>query len=78
MISFYLINNSKNLVIYDLETASVKTKKGEVYKIEATDYKLKPKVKEFLEGFIGLYINGEYVRAVNGKTFEVLNLVLKK
>ncbi|WP_101845083.1 aldehyde dehydrogenase family protein [Halobacillus sp. Marseille-P3879] len=36
-------------------------------------YNLKPKVKEFLEGTIGLYINGEYVQAVNGKTFEVID-----
>lgn len=41
--------------------------------MEATDYKLKPKVKEFLAGFIGLYINGKYVPAVNGKTFDVIN-----
>lgn len=50
-----------------------KLKKGEVYKINATDYELKPKVQEFLEGPIGLYINGEYVSAVNGKTFGVIN-----
>ncbi|MBO1511300.1 aldehyde dehydrogenase family protein [Metabacillus bambusae] len=32
-----------------------------------------PKVKEFLEESIGLYINGEYVPAVSGKTFDVIN-----
>ena len=34
---------------------------------------LKPKVKEFLEGDKGLYINGEYVPSESGKTFEVKN-----
>ncbi|MGE7907724.1 aldehyde dehydrogenase family protein [Peribacillus sp. NPDC094092] len=41
--------------------------------MEAIDYNLKPKVKKFLEGFIGLYINGEYVPAVSGETFDVIN-----
>ncbi|MFC7061024.1 aldehyde dehydrogenase family protein [Halobacillus seohaensis] len=41
--------------------------------MKATGYELKPKVKEFLEGNIGLYINGEYVQAVNGKTFDVID-----
>ena len=41
--------------------------------MKATDYKLKPKVKEFLERSIGLYINGEYLPAVSGKTFDVIN-----
>ncbi|HIV82209.1 MAG TPA: aldehyde dehydrogenase family protein, partial [Candidatus Salinicoccus merdavium] len=34
---------------------------------------LKPKVKEFLEGDKGLYINGEYIPSESGKTFEVKN-----
>lgn len=34
---------------------------------------LKPKVREFLEGDKGLYINGEYVPSESGKTFEVKN-----
>ncbi|WP_342513600.1 aldehyde dehydrogenase family protein [Sporosarcina sp. FSL K6-1522] len=41
--------------------------------MKATDYKLKPKVQEFLEGVKGLYINGEYVPAIGGKTFNVVN-----
>ncbi|WP_280166066.1 aldehyde dehydrogenase family protein [Priestia aryabhattai] len=41
--------------------------------MEATDYKLKPRVKEFLEKPVGLYINGAYVPAVNGETFDVIN-----
>ncbi|WP_285769108.1 aldehyde dehydrogenase family protein [Peribacillus sp. SI8-4] len=41
--------------------------------MEATDYELKPKVKSFLNGSIGLYINGEYVPAGSGKTFDVIN-----
>ncbi|MFJ7971868.1 aldehyde dehydrogenase family protein [Psychrobacillus sp. NPDC096389] len=41
--------------------------------MEATDYQLKPKVQEFLEGVKGLYINGEYVQAISGKTFDVIN-----
>ncbi|RPK06141.1 Aldehyde dehydrogenase [Priestia endophytica] len=41
--------------------------------MRATDYKLKPKVKEFLEEPIGLYIDGKYVSAVNGETFDVVN-----
>lgn len=37
-------------------------------------YDLKPKVKQFLEdGVKGLYINGEYIPAVNGETFTVLD-----
>jgi aldehyde dehydrogenase (NAD+) len=38
--------------------------------MQATDYRLIPIPKEFLEGFIGLSINGEYVPAVNEKTFD--------
>ena len=38
-----------------------------------TDYKLKPKVEEFLKGVKGLYIDGEYVPAIGGKTFDVTN-----
>jgi aldehyde dehydrogenase (NAD+) len=41
--------------------------------MKAIGYELKPKVKEFLERDIGLYINGEYVQAVNGKTFDVID-----
>ncbi|WP_342513594.1 aldehyde dehydrogenase family protein [Sporosarcina sp. FSL K6-1522] len=41
--------------------------------MKATDYKLKPKVQAFLEGVKGLYINGEYVPAIGGKTFNVVN-----
>jgi aldehyde dehydrogenase (NAD+) len=41
--------------------------------MEATDYKLKPRVKEFLEKPVGLYINGEYLPSVNGETFDVIN-----
>lgn len=38
-----------------------------------SDLDLKPKVKEFLEETKGLYIDGEYVPAISGKTFDVLN-----
>ncbi|SEA91399.1 aldehyde dehydrogenase (NAD+) [Thalassobacillus cyri] len=41
--------------------------------MKATGYELKPKVKEFLKEDIGLYINGEYVKAVSGKTFDVID-----
>ncbi|MCM3117273.1 aldehyde dehydrogenase family protein [Neobacillus sp. MER 74] len=41
--------------------------------MQTTNYKLKPKVQEFLEGVKGLYINGEYVPAIGGKTFSVVN-----
>jgi aldehyde dehydrogenase (NAD+) len=41
--------------------------------MKAIGYDLKPKVKDFLEGDIGLYINGEYVPAVNGETFNVID-----
>jgi aldehyde dehydrogenase (NAD+) len=41
--------------------------------MQATHYTLKPKVKEFLEGVKGLYINGEYVPTIGGKTFSVVN-----
>ena len=41
--------------------------------MKATAYELKIKVKEFLEGPIGLYINGEYVKATHEKTFNVIN-----
>ncbi|MBU5253040.1 aldehyde dehydrogenase family protein [Lysinibacillus capsici] len=34
---------------------------------------LKPKVLEFLQSPIGLYINGEYVASQSGKSFDVLN-----
>ncbi|KXH80718.1 aldehyde dehydrogenase family protein [Sporosarcina sp. HYO08] len=41
--------------------------------MQATEYKLKPKVKEFLAEVQGLYINGEYVPSANGKVFDVLD-----
>ncbi|MCG7334772.1 aldehyde dehydrogenase family protein [Sporosarcina sp. ACRSM] len=41
--------------------------------MEATDFRLKPKVEKFLDECIGLYINGEYVPAISGKTFDVIN-----
>ncbi|WP_156172394.1 aldehyde dehydrogenase family protein [Salinicoccus sediminis] len=34
---------------------------------------LKQRVNEFLDGEMGLYINGEYVQSQSGKTFDVLN-----
>ncbi|PWW28791.1 aldehyde dehydrogenase (acceptor) [Cytobacillus oceanisediminis] len=34
---------------------------------------LKPKVKAFLEEDIGLFINGQFVPSVSGKTFETVN-----
>ncbi|MET3574945.1 aldehyde dehydrogenase family protein [Bhargavaea ullalensis] len=41
--------------------------------MEAVKYDLKPKVREFLAGTKGLYINGEYTEAKSGKTFDVLD-----
>lgn len=42
-------------------------------------YDLKPKVKKFLEdGIKGLYINGEYIPAVSGETFTVLDPATEK
>ncbi|QED49092.1 aldehyde dehydrogenase family protein [Cytobacillus dafuensis] len=41
--------------------------------MQATNYNLKPKVQEFLEGVKGLYINGAYVPTISGKTFAVVN-----
>ncbi|WP_066259338.1 aldehyde dehydrogenase family protein [Neobacillus drentensis] len=41
--------------------------------MQATNYTLTPKVQEFLEGVKGLYINGEYVPSIGGKTFSVVN-----
>ncbi|MFD2129887.1 aldehyde dehydrogenase family protein [Pseudogracilibacillus auburnensis] len=42
-------------------------------------YDLKPKVKQFLEdGVKGLYINGEYIPAVSGETFTVLDPATEK
>ncbi len=38
-----------------------------------TQIELKPKVKEFLEGNIELFINGQFVPSVSGKTFETIN-----
>lgn len=39
--------------------------------MEITKFQLKPKVEAFLEGIKGLYIDGEYVQAKSGKTFDV-------
>lgn len=41
--------------------------------MQATNYILKPKVQEFLEGVKGLFINGKYVPSIGGKTFSVVN-----
>lgn len=41
--------------------------------MKVTDYKLKPKVEEFLQGVKGLYIDGDYQPAISGKTFNVIN-----
>ena len=41
--------------------------------MQTINYNLKPKVKAFLEGVKGLYIDGEYVEAKSGKTFDVLD-----
>lgn len=41
--------------------------------MQKQNYDLKPKVKEFLKDTGGLYINGEYVKAKSGKTFDVVN-----
>lgn len=41
--------------------------------MQTINYDLKPRVKAFLEGVKGLYINGEYVEAKSGKTFDVLD-----
>src|SRR5690625_3762112 len=41
--------------------------------MSVVQYDVKPKVKQFLEGVKGLYINGEYVSAKNGKTFSVID-----
>ncbi|MCM3569961.1 aldehyde dehydrogenase family protein [Neobacillus mesonae] len=38
-----------------------------------TQIDMKPKVKEFLEGEIELFIDGRFVPSVSGKTFETLN-----
>lgn len=38
-----------------------------------TNIELKPRVIEFLDGGIPLYINGEFVPASSGKTFAVSN-----
>lgn len=37
------------------------------------NYELKPKVQEFLQNTKGLYINGKYVEAKSGKTFNVVD-----
>ncbi|SDK32836.1 aldehyde dehydrogenase family protein [Lacicoccus qingdaonensis] len=34
---------------------------------------LKPKVEEFLQETIGLYVNGEYKQSIDGETFDVIN-----
>ncbi|MFD1037542.1 aldehyde dehydrogenase family protein [Virgibacillus byunsanensis] len=41
--------------------------------MNTTEVELKPKVKAFLEGEKGLYINGDYVLASSKKTFNVYN-----
>lgn len=41
--------------------------------MRTADFQLKPRVKEFLEGTKGLYINGENVASLSNKTFEVLD-----
>src|SRR5690625_19969 len=41
--------------------------------MSVAQYELKPKVKLFLEGVKGLYINGEYVPSKSGKTFNVID-----
>ncbi|MGN7407918.1 aldehyde dehydrogenase family protein [Sporosarcina sp. SAFN-010] len=41
--------------------------------MKVTDYKLKPRVEEFLQGVKGLYIDGDYQPAISGKTFNVIN-----
>lgn len=47
--------------------------------MEAVQYQLKPKVADFLNDSVkGLYINGSYVSAVNGETFDVLDPATEK
>lgn len=41
--------------------------------MKVTEFKLKPKVQEFLQGVKGLYIDGDYKPAISGKTFNVIN-----
>lgn len=41
--------------------------------MKVTEFKLKPKVEEFLQGVKGLYIDGDYKPAISGKTFNVIN-----
>ncbi len=41
--------------------------------MQLTRYDLKPKVQAFLNDVKGLYINGEYVPSVSGKTFHVMD-----
>src|SRR5699024_4646138 len=45
----------------------------EVFSLATKEIVLKPKVKEFLQDVKGLYINGEYVQSISGKTFDVLD-----
>lgn len=40
---------------------------------QLTEYDLKPNVQRFLENVKGLYIDGEYVQAISGKTFDVFD-----
>lgn len=47
--------------------------KKEVIYLITSEITLKQKVKGFLEGDKGLYINGAYAPSISGKTFEVLN-----
>lgn len=41
--------------------------------MRATEFKLKPKVEEFLKRNVGLYIDGKYTPAISEQTFEVIN-----
>ncbi|WP_339183173.1 aldehyde dehydrogenase family protein [Oceanobacillus sp. FSL W7-1293] len=41
--------------------------------MQTLNFDLKPKVKEFLEETIGLYINGDYVEAAAGNKFDVVD-----
>lgn len=38
-----------------------------------TNIELKPKVKAFLDEEIKMFINGEFVPSISGKTFETYN-----
>jgi aldehyde dehydrogenase (NAD+) len=72
---FTSVHLSAILISNKFENSVLKLKglTWEVIRMKATSYELKPKVREFLQGNIGLYINGEYVQAVSGKTFDVID-----